>query len=909
MLTLNSDGQPFSQAFLDAVAGPSPEYTVKLFRGGSEVACDIMRLSLTLGDAGEGMGADTGFQIGAVSSARVTATLLGCSQALERSELEVRVGVEVGGSYEFATVALVTVTKARASGEKLAIEAAGRIAAVLGPEPLGLPDGMVQAPELASAIASACGVTVELGAFAQTAVPVRVESYYTCKDALEALAGALGGFAFESGAGVAVEPLAASATFTARDDLMTLHPQLAEEDFVIDGLVVAVPATVPLDDGTLPDDTLYTFGTGRILVTDMFATAETAAALWANVGGAAWRPGILTLAALDPRVTCADVASVALDGASVLVPCRGISATFDGGWFGTMSAPGQSAVEDVQAGPLEARVEETALAAARATANATRAFDQAQLAARSASEAKASATEAKTAANEAKGQAGEAKTAANEAKGQASAAQAAATSASAHANAALDQLGIVQDVVGVLDWASKHGTFDKTADTAIQDGKVYFTYDGTDYAPVVEPDASRLSTYYELSMSEAMNDFILAHLAVTSRGLWVLPSGKGSASDEQHAAGYKLLLSTDGTYIYDGSGVQVAKYGGTGVDYASGYDWHVGGENAYIFYDASEGTITIGGSAVVLGSGKPLSELATDADARGYASDAQAAATAAAAADATSKAGAAEAAAKGYADAQVDTRARTFATGWEYRTTADTAVVDGKTYYTRSGSDPDWEWTAVESPVDADIATYWELLPERPVPPYSPGDVWLQGDGGAILACTAAKASGESFSDDDWTLASGYTDDAAAAVLEGGIEALRQADTALSGRIDSAAEASRNAIAALDGRVAAAEGSISGVSGRLVSLEDYVRVVGGNHLELGKAGSSVTASLENDRLAFLLLGQDAPVAYIAADEDGTGKLFVTQAVVVSELQFGHGKWAWTERKNGNMALKWRGGEA
>lgn len=627
MLTLNSDGQPFSQAFLDAVAGPSPEYTVKLFRNGSEVACDIMRLALTLGDAGEGMGSDSGFQVGAVSTARVTATLLGCSQALERSELEVRVGVEVGGSYEFATVALVTVTKARASGEKLAIEAAGRIAAVLAPEPLGLPDGMVQAPALASAIAQASGVAVTLGAFAQTAVPVRVESYYTCKDALEALAGALGGFAFESGAGVAVEPLAASATFTARDDLMTLHPQLAEEDFTIDGLVVAVPATVPLDDGTLPEDTLYTFGTGRILVTDMFATAESAAALWANVGGATWRPGILTLAALDPRVTCADVASVALDGATVLVPCRGISATFDGGWFGTMSAPGQSAVEDVQAGPLEARVEETALAAARATANATRAFDQAQLASRYASEARAAADAAQGSADDAADAAAEADRKAVAAGSAASAAQASATSASAHANAALDQLGIVQDVVGVLDWASKHGTFAKTADTAIVSGKVYFTFDGTDYAPVVEPDASRLSTYYELSMTEAMNDFILAHLAVTSRGLWVLPSGKGSASDEQHAAGYKLLLSTDGTYIYDGSGVQVAKYGGTGIDYASGYDWHAGGENAYIFYDASEGTLTLGGSNIVLGSGKPLSELVEESGMRGYSVEIAATAT------------------------------------------------------------------------------------------------------------------------------------------------------------------------------------------------------------------------------------------------------------------------------------------
>ena len=303
-------------------------------------------------------------------------------------------------------------------------------------------------------------------------------------------------------------------------------------------------------------------------------------------------------------------------------------------------------------------------------------------------------------------------------------------------------------------------------------------------------------------------------------------------------------------------------------------------------------------------------EATASADATAKANAAQAAAEATASADATSKAGAAEAAAKAHADAQVATRARTFATGWEYRQTADAAVVEGKTYYTRSGADPDWEWTAVENPVDADIATYWELLPERPVPPYDPGDVWLQGDGGAILACTAAKAAGEAFSEDDWTLASGYTDDAAAQALEGGIEALRESDAAMSARMDGADEANRAAMAAMDGRVASAEAGISGVASRLVSLEDYVRIVGGTRLELGKYGSAVTASLENDRLAFLMLGQDAPVAYIAADEDdGTGKLFVTQAVVVSELQFGHGKWAWTERKNGNMALKWRGGDA
>ena len=629
MLTLNSDGQAFSRAFVDAVTGPSPSYTAKLFLDGSELACDIMRLELTMGDAGESMSADSGFQLGAVSSARMSATLLDCEAFLDGVELEVRIGVDTGSGYEYATVAHVTVSKVRGSAGKVSIEAVGRIASVLAQEPLGLASGEVQPVNLAQAIASASGLDVQLGAFASTAIPVHVEDYYTCRDALEALASALGGFATELAGGVLVSPYSLAATFAGDLDKVTALPQLAEEDFVIDGLVVVVPATVPDEEGQLPEDTLYTFGTGRITVTDYDATLETATALWNNVSGATWRPGSLAVAALDPRLTPFDVASLTVDGTSVLVPARGISATFDGGWFGTVSASGPSGLDETDAGPIEARVEESALAAARATANATRAFDKAQYAERAAAAAQQSADDAAEAAQTAQQQAQAATSAADEARGQAQAAQQSAARANAYSTAALGQLGVVQDVIGVLDWASSHGTFARTSDTAIVDGKVYFTYDSStgDYTPVVEPQASQLANYYELSMTEAMDDFILAHLAVTSRGLWVLPSGKGSASDEQHAAGYKLLLSTDGTYIYDGSGVQVAKYGGTGIDYASGYDWHVGGENAYIFYDASEGTLTLGGSNIVLGSGKPLSELVEESGMRGYSVEIAATAT------------------------------------------------------------------------------------------------------------------------------------------------------------------------------------------------------------------------------------------------------------------------------------------
>lgn len=196
-------------------------------------------------------------------------------------------------------------------------------------------------------------------------------------------------------------------------------------------------------------------------------------------------------------------------------------------------------------------------------------------------------------------------------------AQNSATQANTYANAALDQLGIVQDVVGVLDWASTHGGFVQTSDSSIVDGKVYFTYDSTthDYIPVVNPQASGLSSYYELDTTgerEAMTDFILSHLAVTQRGLWVLPSGIGNAQSEQYANGYKVLLSNDAMYIYDDNGVLVNTVGES-ITYSSSRPQYIGNEDAYIVFTPATATeaasITIGGSNIRLGDARPLSEL------------------------------------------------------------------------------------------------------------------------------------------------------------------------------------------------------------------------------------------------------------------------------------------------------------
>lgn len=246
---------------------------------------------------------------------------------------------------------------------------------------------------------------------------------------------------------------------------------------------------------------------------------------------------------------------------------------------------------------------------------AQQAVHDADTARTAATAAEAAAGNALTAAGLAQTAATNAGNAATVAQNAADAAQRDATSANISANAALDQLGIVQDVVGVLEWASDHGTFALTQDQTIQDGKVYFTYDsGTgDYVPVVNPQQSELSTYYELSMDEAMQSFIMAHLAVTSRGLWVLPNGMASEttpatgetqadSDARQGNDYKVLLANDGMYVYNGSGVMVGKYGSTaqiGVTGSTRFVINAGNLQAYDsagnkYFEVSSSGLTFG---------------------------------------------------------------------------------------------------------------------------------------------------------------------------------------------------------------------------------------------------------------------------------------------------------------------------
>lgn len=166
-------------------------------------------------------------------------------------------------------------------------------------------------------------------------------------------------------------------------------------------------------------------------------------------------------------------------------------------------------------------------------------------------------------------------------------AQEAAIKATIAANSALLELSIVQDVAGTLNWIREYGKYVLTEDTEVSPHTVYFVKEGNSYVPVASPPEGanpHALGWYILDVSDSQADFIMAHLAVTDMGLWVLPMGALSphylvdhdgnqlvdsdedslidwSKDEQYAEGYKVLLANDGMTVFDPEGAAVAQYG------------------------------------------------------------------------------------------------------------------------------------------------------------------------------------------------------------------------------------------------------------------------------------------------------------------------------------------------------------
>lgn len=180
-------------------------------------------------------------------------------------------------------------------------------------------------------------------------------------------------------------------------------------------------------------------------------------------------------------------------------------------------------------------------AATAAHTTLTDIYQDAADAAQSASDAQTAASNAQTAAGNAVTAAGNALTAAQNAQGS--------------ANAALASLSNVEDVVGVLEWITAHGTMTANGSTALDPSKVYFVRDNSGdyhvgsyyYSIIAEPKAEDRTSYYTLSIDESVQNYVAAHVVVDTEGLWLIPDSGGNKV--LIATGAGSSYTTAGTYI------------------------------------------------------------------------------------------------------------------------------------------------------------------------------------------------------------------------------------------------------------------------------------------------------------------------------------------------------------------------
>lgn len=546
-----------------------------------------------------------------------------------------------------------------------------------------------------------------------------------------------------------------------------------------------------------------------------------------------------------------------------------------------------SAVEDAA---IARDASEEALESASAANNAAlEAKGMAQSAAADAAAASASALEAKGMAQSASASAATAQTKADEASAAAIVAQrdadvasAAASAANTSATNALLQLSVVQDVAGVLSWIQEHGSYAITTDVDIVDGKTYFSlmnnYTITEDDAI---DASKIYYKYLVTYTQTHDLDI-----IDGKTYYTYDSSTGTYSavsepDISDIASY-YEVDSDG-YVAVGSPVvaDISEYYElTSSEYIpvttpvvaeiAGY-YELSIEKSQADYVMSHLAVTAEGLWVLPGGigylASPDTVFVPDKLYYEKVNDE-------------------------YLLAELPSPALE---GWfEYNSTdgyflsTDQVVNSSKSYYSNDGSV--YELVTGLSPV---AKGWYEHDPQTGYKALYGSEGHKLYDGSGRLV----KTEGESI---DFSSTRPQH-------IGGENAYIMYYDSDNDGLPDSITIGGSN-VSIGNKSLTEMLNDISEQQGSVSAIESFLRIVTDGlspKLILGGVGSSIETRMTNDRFGFYKSESpdDEPITSIYIDTTtGQGILEVTNAVIVSELRLG--RWAWTPRKNGNLALKW-----
>ena len=326
MITINSDGNTISQAFINAISDTTKPYIVQLVHNGEALDCAIERLDVTKGSAG----AVDAFNLGAVVASSMVATVKGLSETIKGEVVEAQVGLcvdEANQTYEYITLGHFLVSMAKATTYTTTIEGHGATVsrttgAFTSPQDMTPPKALTIA-NIADEVETEMGVSLTLDSAIDTSAELTLPmSGITTYQALQILASVVGGYAVDTYDGnVEVKLYDDTVTHSVNTGMMVRLPEAEEEDYEVTGVLVNTAA------GAIGSQTAINLITdANWLTLDMFADYE------ANIVGYTYRPASFALVVGDPRIEGTDVLEVTdVSGGTYSVPCHLLMHSFAGG--------------------------------------------------------------------------------------------------------------------------------------------------------------------------------------------------------------------------------------------------------------------------------------------------------------------------------------------------------------------------------------------------------------------------------------------------------------------------------------------------------------------------------------------------------------------------------------------------
>ena len=297
MITKNSSGNSLNVNYASTVQEDSRGFLAMFLLNGVEVDCGIAKFEIAKGSCGS----LTEFSIGNLISSMLTANVKALVDDVKGKELEVRIGLDIGGSYEWITLGFFKIADVKKTIYTTTLTGYGKITSEGGSD-FSVPT----TPSLSNiayhlGIGMGCTVTLDSNIDGSLLISQPLTDL-TNYQVLQILTNVVGGYAVDTNDGnIKVCLYDDTPTLAVNSGMMTLLPDVEEEDFEITGIRVTVSEAGYGAEGEIPATGYESSTPINLLCTDKYMTQALFDDMESHLVGYTYRPASIKLSLGDPR--------------------------------------------------------------------------------------------------------------------------------------------------------------------------------------------------------------------------------------------------------------------------------------------------------------------------------------------------------------------------------------------------------------------------------------------------------------------------------------------------------------------------------------------------------------------------------------------------------------------------------